>query len=114
MENVPGLAMMYGGKTVDRIYDQVRRLGEYEITGPIRINAADFGVPQNRERIVFVGNRRDMSQISGFPVFKNRTVTVREAKRPCVFATVGESSRLPSGLRRRNCVSRREPHRQMV
>jgi DNA (cytosine-5)-methyltransferase 1 len=71
--------MMYGGKTVDRIYDQVRRLGEYEITGPIRINAADFGVPQNRERIVFVGNRRDMSQISGFPVFKNRTVTVREA-----------------------------------
>jgi DNA (cytosine-5)-methyltransferase 1 len=79
MENVPGLATMYGGKTVDRIYEQVKALGEYEITGPLTVNAAGFGVPQCRERIVFVGNRRDMAPIAVIPGGKSRQVSVEEA-----------------------------------
>jgi DNA (cytosine-5)-methyltransferase 1 len=79
MENVPGLATMYGGKTVDRIQDQVRSLGEYEITGPLTLNAASYGVPQFRERIVFIGNRRDMSPIVAIPNGRSRPVSVEDA-----------------------------------
>jgi len=79
MENVPGLATMYGGKTVERIYEQVKRIGDYEIHGPIKLNASEFGVPQFRERIVFIGNRRDMAPIATIPNGRSRPISVKEA-----------------------------------
>jgi DNA (cytosine-5)-methyltransferase 1 len=92
MENVPGLAMMYGGKTVERIYDQVKTLGEYNITGPMKVNAAEFGVPQSRERIVFVGNRCDMAPITAIPSGTIPQVSVEEAIGDLAFLRPWESS----------------------
>jgi DNA (cytosine-5)-methyltransferase 1 len=66
MENVPGLASMYGGKTVQKIHEEVSRMKsiKYGVNGPIQVNAADFGVPQLRERILFIGHREDMPPIT--------------------------------------------------
>lgn len=55
MENVPGLATMYGGKTIQKIYEQVSNLRpvQYGLNRPIQVNAADFGVPQLRDVTYF-------------------------------------------------------------
>ena len=52
-ENVSGLLSMHGGKLVETIKDEFRKLG-YEVKSKI-LNAADYGVPQYRERVILVG-----------------------------------------------------------
>lgn len=93
MENVPGLAMMYGGKTVDRIYGEVKKLLGYQITGPITVNAADHGVPQLRERILFIGNRRGMEPICTIPSREGSRVSVKEAIGDLAFLRPWESTK---------------------
>lgn len=53
----------------------------YNIDKPIVVNAADYGVPQNRERVLFVGCRNDQAFIDEIPrsVPENKKVTVFEA-----------------------------------
>jgi len=55
LENVKNLAIHDNKKTLKTILNTLSELGytvEYKI-----LNAKDFGVPQNRERIIFVGSR---------------------------------------------------------
>ena len=56
IENVPGLRDLDGGKQLDNLLRRLARQG-YSIKGPEVINAAQFGVPQSRERLFIVGNR---------------------------------------------------------
>lgn len=52
-ENVDGLAQNYKGEFLSKIFNDFNSLGylvEYKI-----IDAADFGVPQHRRRIIFIG-----------------------------------------------------------
>jgi DNA (cytosine-5)-methyltransferase 1 len=82
MENVPGLALMYGGKVIDEIHKQVRAMSptSYEIVGPIYVNAADFGVPQSRQRVLFIGSRADVPKIESLQAERTRRhVTVSES-----------------------------------
>ncbi|MBD2608908.1 DNA cytosine methyltransferase [Scytonema hofmannii FACHB-248] len=95
MENVPGLVTMYGGKTVQRIHDEVSSLKpvKYKVNGPIQINAADFGVPQLRERILFIGYREDMPPIKNItPSCPERYVTVKEAIGDLAFLRAWETT----------------------
>lgn len=54
-ENVVGLVTHEGGEKLRAIVDAFSEMG-YTVSWRI-INAASFGVPQNRERVVIVGNR---------------------------------------------------------
>ncbi|MEH1935375.1 MAG: DNA cytosine methyltransferase [Nostoc sp.] len=95
MENVPGLAAMYGGKTVQRIYEEVSSLKpiKYSVHGPVQINAANFGVPQLRERILFIGCREDMPPIKNIsPSFTERYITVKEAIGDLAFLRTWETT----------------------
>lgn len=60
LENVKGLRNHNGGKTLATILNVLRNDLGYFIPEPQIINAKDFGVPQNRERIFIVGFRKDL------------------------------------------------------
>lgn len=53
LENVPGLVSLFGGKIRDEIISEFSALG-YTVKYQI-LRASDFGVPQHRRRVVFVG-----------------------------------------------------------
>jgi DNA (cytosine-5)-methyltransferase 1 len=60
LENVKGLRNHNGGKTLATILNVLRNDLGYFVPEPQIINAKDFGVPQNRERIYIVGFRQDL------------------------------------------------------
>jgi DNA (cytosine-5)-methyltransferase 1 len=60
LENVKGLRNHNGGKTLATILNVLRNDLGYFVPEPQIINAKEFGVPQNRERIYIVGFRNDL------------------------------------------------------
>lgn len=55
IENVQGLTSFKGGSTLDQLVNGIENLGytvEYDI-----LNSSDFGIPQNRKRIIIFANR---------------------------------------------------------
>lgn len=60
LENVKGLRNHNGGKTLATILNVLRNDLNYYVPEPEIVNAKDFGVPQNRERIYIVGFRKDL------------------------------------------------------
>ncbi len=55
IENVPGLVGLFGGQIKDSIIEKFSEMG-YEIQYRI-LCASDYGVPQSRKRVVFIGSR---------------------------------------------------------
>lgn len=53
----------------------------YKVSRPIVINSSDYGVPQNRERVLFIGCRKDQKVIDEIPatITEEEKVTVYEA-----------------------------------
>lgn len=60
LENVKGLRNHDKGKTLATILNVLREDLNYYIPDPQVLNAKEFGVPQNRERIFIVGFRKDL------------------------------------------------------
>jgi DNA (cytosine-5)-methyltransferase 1 len=56
MENVPGMAQM---RVTEQVLEDLGCGGRY-VVAPCLVDAADFGVPQTRKRIVFIGLHRDL------------------------------------------------------
>ncbi|MDA8233457.1 MAG: DNA (cytosine-5-)-methyltransferase [Clostridia bacterium] len=63
-ENVRGLLNWDKGKAIDLIIEELSKpiahdglIYKYTLAKPTVLNAVDFGVPQNRERVFIVGNR---------------------------------------------------------
>lgn len=79
VENVPGMATMYDGQVKDEVLRRFRKLG-YKVECKV-LCAADYGVPQIRNRLIFMGIRNDI----GTPEFpkpkldSEHYVTCREA-----------------------------------
>lgn len=59
MENVLGLLGKRGKAAFSAFEDRVRDAG-YSVDA-LRVNAADYGIPQNRRRVLVTGFRRDVS-----------------------------------------------------
>lgn len=70
IENVPGLRRVRGRGFLDAILRSFRRAG-YAINAHI-VNACDFGVPQHRERYLFLGRRGAKSQAPAKPAATHR------------------------------------------
>ncbi len=65
-------------KELDSILESIRL---YKIEQPFVANASNYGVPQNRERVLFIGCRKDQKFISKIPatVSEEEKVTIFEA-----------------------------------
>ena len=63
-------------KELDTILESIRL---YKIEKPFVANASNYGVPQNRERVLFIGCRKDQKFISEIPA------TVKEEEKVTIF-----------------------------
>lgn len=79
IENVPGMATMYKGLVKDEILRRFKKMG-YNIDCKI-LCAADYGVPQLRKRLIFMGIRSDIGKPEfPKPILKpDQYITCREA-----------------------------------
>jgi DNA (cytosine-5)-methyltransferase 1 len=79
LENVKGLRMHNKGKTLKTILDILRDDLGYYVPEPQIVNAKDYGLAQNRERIIIVCFRKDV--IDGgfmYPEPSNKRATIKE------------------------------------
>lgn len=76
LENVKGLLSHDKGKTFQTILGVLSDLG-YRVEWQV-LNSKDFGVPQNRERIYFVGHLRGECSGQVFPITGNSPKTIGE------------------------------------
>lgn len=67
MENVEGLRSMLGGKVEAKIISDYKEAG-YDINVTV-LNSADYGVPQIRKRVIFVGNRHGLKNYHPKPIY---------------------------------------------
>ena len=65
----------------EKLNDITKDIRLYQIGAPIVVNASDYGVPQNRERVLFIGCRKDQVLIENIPatISAKDKVTVYEA-----------------------------------
>lgn len=57
LENVPGIVNHNGGKTLETILESLNQIN-YDVSYQL-LNAANYGIPQHRNRIYFVGLNRN-------------------------------------------------------
>lgn len=88
LENVKGLTNHGQGKTLATILNVLRNDLGYFVPEPQILNAKNFGVPQNRERIFIVGFRNDL----GVTEFDYPKPTVKKIS----FIDVREEKTVPS------------------
>ena len=78
IENVAGLMLGSARKVLARAL-RVLKGGNYRVVTPIKtLNAGDYGIPQNRERVVVLGYRYDQVP-AVYPRRSSTTVKVRHA-----------------------------------
>jgi DNA (cytosine-5)-methyltransferase 1 len=88
LENVKGLRNHNGGRTLETILNVLRNDLGYFVPEPQIVNAKDYGVPQNRERIYIVGFHKNLgiSEFS-YPEPTNNKVTFSDVKSEKVVPT---------------------------
>jgi len=65
MENVTGIESIDDGETIDLLYDEFEASG-YSVNHQT-LNAADYGVPQKRRRVFFIGVHESVGDEPQFP-----------------------------------------------
>ena len=68
MENVPGILTMRNGEAIKEIIKAFAEVG-YVVNTPLKINAADYGVPQRRKRVFLIGSKNGVD-IQPIPLFR--------------------------------------------
>ena len=106
-ENVKGLLTMGDGSIIDAIVEDFSQCG-YDVYYKL-LNARDYEVPEDRERVIIVGFRKDLGiREFEYPVPRRFRVTMREALKNVPDPVPGEvctepySSRYMSRNRKRN------------
>lgn len=93
MENVARLYTHNNGKTKEEIISKFKKIG-YKVECKV-LNSADYGVPQIRKRVIFIGSR--LSSVLSFPE-KNteKFKTVKDAIKDLPILKSGQISKIPN------------------
>jgi len=77
-----------------KVYEQImNEIHLYRIKKPLILNSSDYGVPQNRERVIFIGCRKDQSIITDIPASTtDNKVTIYEALHDLDFLDNAETA----------------------
>lgn len=78
-ENVKGLMNVDKGETFKLILKEFRKAG-YDVTYQL-LNAADYGVPQKRERVFIVGVNKELEKPFEFPASSHAEVPTRSQQK---------------------------------
>lgn len=90
MENVPGLLSEKTSAILEQMILLATEHG-YEITQPVRfLDAADFGVPQQRRRVFVLGVRSDVADAIPYPTGKAPS----QPERPTVLEAIADLPRI--------------------
>jgi DNA (cytosine-5)-methyltransferase 1 len=88
LENVKGLRSHDKGKTLETILNVLRNDLGYFVPDPQIVNAKDFGVPQNRERIYIVGFHPSLNiENFNYPKPTNQNSTFADVKEENIVET---------------------------
>ena len=92
----------------DELNSHLESIRLYRIADPIVAHSANYGVPQNRERVLFIGCRKDQDLIEDIPstVSEDERVTVYEAIHDLDF--IGNGS-IETNYGRRRVIEDCEP-----
>ncbi len=82
MENVSGMVKGKMKLIFAEIMRELKACG-YQVSARL-LNASHYGVPQARERIIFIGVRSDLGIAPSHPLGRFAPVTVKEALRECM------------------------------
>ncbi len=63
----------------------------YNVEGPIVVNSADYGVPQSRGRVLFIGSRKDQKVIKDIPA------TIKPEDRVCIYEAISDLDFIGNG-----------------
>lgn len=75
-------------QSFDELVDKVRL---YNIDSPMVLQSANYGVPQNRERVVFIGCRKDQELIKEIPS------TIKEEEKVSVYEAIWDLDMIGNG-----------------
>lgn len=82
MENVKGLLSMQNGRVIKTIVEEFTNAGTcgYDVAYKV-LRASDYGTPQNRERVILIGFRKDLclKPVHPMPYAMDHLLTVDEA-----------------------------------
>lgn len=91
MENVEGLRSMLDGKVEAKIIEDYKKIG-YDINVTV-LNSADYGVPQIRRRVIFIGNKFGLKNFHPRPLYTiDNYVTLGECIKK--YMTVPENKQI--------------------
>ena len=101
-ENVKGLTQGASAKVLVKIRKEFRKIG-YKIDCKV-LDASKFGVPQKRERLIFIGVRKDLGISPTFPLGNGKYMTCREAIEEYMDDLEGDITFYSKGTRLREMV----------
>jgi DNA (cytosine-5)-methyltransferase 1 len=81
MENVPGMRLGGHSGILQRLIDEFTEAGYTVASDPKVLNAADYGVPQDRRRVFVLGWRKELPSLS-YPRALTRAVAKRATDSP--------------------------------
>ena len=101
MENVPGILSMSNGKIIEEIEnlfsDETNfKKGKYYIYKQV-LCASDYGVPQDRHRLIIFGSKKKINFKKAFEETKNRMIKSGEIKKATIYDAISDLNYLSSG-----------------
>lgn len=101
MENVPGMLSMSNGEIIREIESLFTNpdnftSGAYHIYKQV-LNASDYGVPQDRHRLIIFGTKRDVDISRFFDTVKSEMTKNGEIKHHTIYDAISDLNWLESG-----------------